>query len=79
MKKEELKQLIREIIREIGEEPINPNPISTQPNPLDGQSNNVAASRVNKILHSASQGMFSDNSWEAMNYPPAKAGGFPPQ
>ena len=25
-------------------------PISTQPNPLDGQSNNVAASRVNKIF-----------------------------
>lgn len=38
-----------------------------QPNPLDGQSNNVAASQVNKILHAASQGMFSDNSWEAIN------------
>jgi hypothetical protein len=67
MKKSELKQLIKEIVKEIGEEPVNPIPGSTPPNLLDGQSNNVASSRVNKILHSMSQGMFSDNSWEAIN------------
>jgi len=36
-------------------------------NLIDGQSNIVAASRVNKILSAMSQGMFSDNSWEAIN------------
>lgn len=51
----------------VGEEPTNPSPSPTSMNPLDGQSNNVAASRVNKILHSMSQGMFSDNSWEAIS------------
>ncbi len=34
---------------------------------IDGQSNNVAASRVNKILAMSSKGLFSDNSWEAIN------------
>jgi len=34
---------------------------------INGQSNVVAASRVNKILSSLSKGMFSDNSWEAIN------------
>jgi len=36
-------------------------------NPIDGQSNNVAAGKVNKILSDLSKGMFSDNSWEAIN------------
>ena len=40
---------------------------STPTNLIDGQSNNVAASRVNKILSALSKGMFSDNSWEAIN------------
>ena len=39
----------------------------TPTNPIEGQSNIVAASRVNKILSAMSQGMFSDNSWEAIN------------
>lgn len=34
---------------------------------INGQSNVVAASRVNKILSAASKGLFSDNSWEAIN------------
>lgn len=67
MKRAELKTLIKEIIREIGDEPINPTQGSAQPSLINGQSNNVAASRVNKILQSMSSGMFSDNSWEAIN------------
>lgn len=36
-------------------------------NLIDGQSNNVAASRVNKVLAELSRGMFSDESWQAIN------------
>ena len=36
-------------------------------NPLDGKSNVSAASFVNKILAESSKGIFSDNSWEAIN------------
>jgi hypothetical protein len=42
--------------------------LGSQPNHLiNGQSNTVAASRVNKLLSALSKGMFSDNSWEAIN------------
>ena len=34
---------------------------------IDGQSNIVAASRVNKILAELSKGIFSDDSWQAIN------------
>lgn len=34
---------------------------------INGQSNAVAAGRVNKILASLSKGLFSDNSWEAIH------------
>ena len=34
---------------------------------INGQSNNVAAGRVNKVLSSLSRGFFSDNSWEAIH------------
>lgn len=34
---------------------------------INGQSNNIAASRVNKVLASLSKGIFSDNSWEAIH------------
>ena len=36
-------------------------------NSLDGKSNIVAAGVVNKILGELSKGIFSDNSWEAIN------------
>jgi hypothetical protein len=34
---------------------------------INGQSNVVAAGRVNKVLSSLSKGLFSDNSWEAIH------------
>ena len=34
---------------------------------IDGQSNSVAAGRVNKVLGELSKGIFSDQSWEAIN------------
>jgi len=34
---------------------------------INGQSNIVAASRVNKLLAALSRGVFSDNSWEAIH------------
>jgi hypothetical protein len=34
---------------------------------INGQSNTVAASRVNKVLGELSKGLFSDNSWEAIH------------
>ena len=66
MKKSELKQLIKEIVNEVFN-PTEPESRTEQPSLIDGQSNAVAASRVNKVLHSISQGIFSDNSWEAIN------------
>ena len=39
----------------------------SKPNPLDGKSNQVAAKAVNTILATMARGMFSDNSWEAIN------------
>ena len=37
------------------------------PSLIDGQSNSVAAGRVNKVLAELSKGMFSDQSWDAVN------------
>ncbi len=39
----------------------------SKPNPLDGKSNVSAASAVNKVLAQLSKGIFSDQSWEAIN------------
>ena len=43
------------------------NPPNITPNPLDGLSNKTAASKVNKLMASLSHGLFSDQSWEAIN------------
>lgn len=64
MKQRELKLLIKEIVRQTIKEE---NEVPTAPSPIDGQSNTVAASRVNKVLASMTRGMFSDNSWEAIH------------
>jgi len=37
------------------------------PSLIDGQSNAVAAGRVNKVLGELSKGIFSDDSWQAIN------------
>ena len=55
------------MVEEEGGEGLFENDGSTTEHFINGQSNNVAASRVNKILQSLSRGMFSDNSWEAIN------------
>ena len=68
MKKSIAKRLVKEIIKEVLKQPTELKEDGGLPNNLiDGQSNIVAASRVNKILSAMSQGMFSDNSWEAIN------------
>jgi hypothetical protein len=56
-----LKKLIRECIREIKLESLESTGL------INGQSNQVAATRVNKILSTISKGFFSDESWEGIN------------
>jgi hypothetical protein len=65
MNLKQLKTIIKTIIREsnILEENVG----QPQPSLINGQSNTVAASRVNKILAEISKGIFSDNSWEAIS------------
>jgi len=56
----------KEMVEEEGGEGIFENEGQPTQHLINGQSNVVAAKRVNNILHSVSQGIFSDNSWEAI-------------
>ena len=46
---------------------ITENDETTNTHLINGQSNSVAAGRVNKVLAALSKGIFSDESWEAIN------------
>jgi len=55
------------MVEEEGGEGLFENDGSTTEHFINGKSNVVAAGRVNKVLAELSKGLFSDNSWEAIN------------
>lgn len=55
------------MVEEEGGEGLFENDGSTTEHFINGKSNSVAAGRVNKVLAELSRGMFSDESWQAIN------------
>jgi hypothetical protein len=70
MKKEQLKSIIKEIVSVVLENEDKmtaTNAVQPKEHFINGQSNNVAANRVNKLLAALSKGFFSDENWEAIH------------
>jgi len=64
---EAVQKLIKRGHRLVDLQDVNENTNGGTQSLIDGQSNVVAAGRVNKVLAELSKGMFSDDSWQAIH------------